>query len=61
MTYILIVDQQSNPNRHPTLESAKIEAERLCKKEKKYVFVYELIGETRPKESPVEFISYKSE
>lgn len=57
--YILHSEKDFRNKRHDTLAEANQEAARLCAKDKCHIFIYKLISGVRPKETPVEFVSYE--
>ena len=51
----------TNPKvKHATFEEAKTEAERLCEKEGKRFFIFEVVGYTEQAKPPVVYVPIKS-
>ncbi len=56
--YVLIAEGSSNLKIHEAELLAIQEAQRLCRKENKRIFVYKAICEVKPSALPVEVVKY---
>lgn len=59
--YILVVESNMHCKIHQEELVAIQEAERLCRKEGKRVFIYKAIGEALPSQSPVKIVKYEED